>query len=74
MTPLAPGAALVEFDATPGDTFLLPARLNLSGLASSLTLDGLEAGGSRAAYVSGASWPEGEDRVCDMHCLVATLA
>lgn len=42
MSILAPGAARIDFQATLGDLFLLPGPLDLFGLNSALSLEGLE--------------------------------
>jgi hypothetical protein len=42
MIELAPGAARVDFEASEGDILLLPGPLDLFGLISDLTIDGLE--------------------------------
>lgn len=42
MSILAPGAARIDFQATLSDLFLLPGPLDLFGLNSALSLEGLE--------------------------------
>lgn len=42
MIDLAPGSATIEFKASPGELFLLPGPLDLFGLTSELTVEGLE--------------------------------
>lgn len=46
MTSLTAGAARVDFEAAPGDVLLLPGPVDLFGLTSSLSLEGLEEIGS----------------------------